>query len=107
LVKSWPGLTEMDVAKINKADCTSWAANYRRTSSASAFNNTVSSLRQIINIACEAGARYENPAVAIQRSAIKSKSLKRPEPSKFLDLVSAIENSKVKACYLAADFVRF
>jgi integrase len=30
-----------------------------------------------------------------------------PEPGKFLEFVSAIENSKVNSCYLAADFVRF
>jgi integrase len=107
LVKSWPGLKDLDVAKISKADCVNWAAVYRKTSSASAFNNTLSTLRQIIAIACEAGARYENPAIAISRSAVKSKALKLPEPGKFLEFVSAIENSKVNSCYLAANFVRF
>jgi integrase len=107
LLKSWPELKGLDVAKINKADCLNWAANYRKTSSASSFNNTVSAFRQIIKIACEAGARYENPAEVIQRSAIKPKSLKLPELGKFVELVSTIENSKVKACYLAADLVRF
>ena len=107
LFKSWPGLKDTDVAKINRADCLNWATNYRKTASASSFNNTVSTLRQIVKIACEAGARYENPAEAIQRSAIKSKLLKLPELGKFVELVAAIENSKVKACYLAADFVRF
>ena len=107
LLKSWPELDAMDVAKISKPDCVNWAGEYRKTSSASAFNNTVSTLRQIIAIACEAGARYENPATAISRSAVKPKSLKLPEPGKFLEFVSAIENSKVNSCYLAADFVRF
>jgi integrase len=107
LLKSWPGLKETDVAKISKANCLDWAAKYRKQSSASAFNNTVGTLRQIMDVACEAGARYENPAKAIQRSAIKLKALKLPEAGKFLEFVSAIENSRVNSCYLAADFVRF
>ncbi len=107
LLKSWPGLKDLDVAKINKTDCVEWAAKYRKQSSASAFNNTISVLRQVLKIACEAGARYENPGMAISRSAIRLKAPTLPEPGKFIELVSAIENSKVKACYLAADFVRF
>jgi integrase len=107
LLKSWPGLKELDITKITKSDCLHWAAKYRKESSASAFNNTVSTLRQIINIACEAGARYENPALAISRSAVKPKTLKLPEAGKFLEFVSVIENSRVNSCYLAADFVRF
>jgi len=107
LLKSWPGLKGLDVAKINKADCLNWAGNYRKTSSASSFNNTVSVLRQVMKIACDAGARYENPATVIQRSAIRPKSLKLPELGKFVDLVAAIENGKVNSCYLAADLVRF
>lgn len=107
LLKSWPGLGGLDVAKIGKADCMAWATRYRAQSSASAFNNTAAVLRQVLRIACESGARYENPAEAIQRSALKPKALKLPEPAKFVELVAAIENSKVKACYLAADLVRF
>jgi integrase len=107
LLKSWPALDDSDVAKISKSECVNWATGYRKESSASAFNNTVNVLRQVLKIACEAGARYENPALAISRSAIKPKALKLPEPGKFLDFVSAIENSKVNSCYLAADFVRF
>lgn len=107
LMKSWPGLKNLDVSKISKTECVNWAAKYRKESSASAFNNTVSAFRQIMDIACEAGARYENPAKAISRSAIKPKALKLPEPGKFIEFVSAIEQSKVNSCYLAADFVRF
>ena len=41
MLKSWPGLNGLEVAKINKADCMNWAGNHRKTSSASSFNNTV------------------------------------------------------------------
>jgi len=107
LLKSWPGLRVLDVAKVSKADCVGWATRYRKQSSASAFNNTVSALRQVLKIACEAGARYENPALAISRSVVKPKTLKLPEAGKFLELVSAIEKSRVNSCYLASDLVRF
>lgn len=107
LVKSWPGIKDLDAAKISKTECETWATRFRQKASASAFNNTVGVLRQIFKIVCDAGARYENPALAVNRTAVKSKALKLPEPKKFLEMISAIENSKVKACYLAADLVRF
>ena len=75
LLKSWPDLAQTDVARISKGDCLTWSAEYGRTASPSAFNNTVGTFKLILGIAVEAGARYDNPAVHIKRKKIRLKPL--------------------------------
>ncbi|HTY85852.1 MAG TPA: hypothetical protein VMB80_00180, partial [Candidatus Acidoferrum sp.] len=73
LLKSWPGLEETEVHKIGKHDCLAWAASFGEKASPSNFNNTVGSLRMVIDLAIEAGARYENPARFIKKLRIRQK----------------------------------
>ncbi|HZF01724.1 MAG TPA: hypothetical protein VE344_07500 [Methylomirabilota bacterium] len=63
LLKSWLVLAEKDISQISKSDCLNWAAEYGLKASPSSFNNTVGTLKQILDVAVEAGARYDNPAV--------------------------------------------
>src|SRR5436305_5012093 len=55
LQKSWPGMNETEVRKITKTDCKEWAREYRKTVSPTRYNNTVSVLRHVLNVAVEAG----------------------------------------------------
>ncbi len=57
----------MDVAQISKADGLAWAARFGKAASPSAFNNTIGTFKLVLDIAVEAGARYDNPAVHIKR----------------------------------------
>src|SRR6202789_3765780 len=75
LLKSWPDLNQMDVAQISKADGLAWAARFGKTASPSAFNNTIGTFKLVLDIAVEAGARYDNPAVHIKRKKIRPKQL--------------------------------
>lgn len=45
VLKTWPALGKMDVRKLTKQDCLSWAAGYK--SSAENFNKTVQTLRRV------------------------------------------------------------
>jgi hypothetical protein len=60
LLKTWSGLAEMDVRKITKADCLQWRGDYGRRYSAPFVNGTLSVLRRVLDIAIEAGVRYDN-----------------------------------------------
>src|SRR6266700_1799061 len=53
LVKSWPGLNDTEVRKIGPGDCKKWASAYAKTASATRYNNTVSVLRHVLNVAVE------------------------------------------------------
>jgi len=107
LVKSWLGLREMDVRKISERECLNWAARFGAKYSPSVYNNTVGTLRHILDIAIAEGARYGNPAVIIKKAKIRAKVLTLPEQEQFLALVAEIENAGAWCSRDCADLVRF
>jgi hypothetical protein len=65
-------------------------ARFGKTASPSAFNNTIGTLRLVLDIAVEAGARYDNPAVHIKRKKIRQKQLQLPSQKQFVELITTI-----------------
>ena len=45
LLDSWPNFESVDIGKIKKHDCQEWVKRFGKNSSATAFNNTVGTLR--------------------------------------------------------------
>ena len=107
LLRSWPELEATDVARISKADCLSWAARFGQKASPSAFNNTVGTLKLVVDIAVEAGARYDNPVVHVKRKKIRQKLLHLPSQDQFLKLVETIRNADGGYGDRCADLVEF
>jgi integrase len=107
LLKSWPQLAETDVSQISKSDCLNWAAEYGLKASPSAFNNTVGTLKLILDIAVEAGARYDNPAVHIKRKKIRLKPLQLPSQKQFIKMAAVIRNGEGGWAERCADLVEF
>ena len=107
LLKSWPDLNETDIAQISKADCLTWAADFGKTASPSAFNNTAGTLRLVLDIAVEAGARYDNPAIHIKRKKVRQKLLQLPSQKHFIELVTTIRNGDGGWAERCADLVEF
>jgi integrase len=107
LLKSWPDLNQTDVAQISKTDCLTWAADFGKAASPSAFNNTVGTLRLVLNIAVEAGARYDNPSIHIKRKKVRQKLLQLPSQKQFVELVTTIRNGDGGWAERCADLVEF
>jgi integrase len=107
LLKSWPDLAQTDVARISKANCLTWAAEYGRAASPSAFNNTVGTFKLILAVAVEAGARYDNPAIHIKRKKVRQKLLQLPSQKQFVALVATIRNGEGGWAERCADLVEF
>ena len=107
LLRSWPKLANTDISRIRKHDCLDWAGKFGKTASPSSFNNTVGTLRMILDIAVDSGARYDNPAKIIGKHRIRPKQLQLPSKEQFLDLVKAIENSDGGWKYRCANLVLF
>ncbi|HLH56306.1 MAG TPA: site-specific integrase [Verrucomicrobiae bacterium] len=101
LLKSWPSLKETDVARVTKGTCLDWAAQYAKQASSTNFNNTVLVLRQVIDLAVEAGARYDNPARFIKRAPVRFKIPTLPSPEQFEALLALVKHDTV------ADLIRF
>jgi len=107
LIKSWRGLERIDIRKISKSDCLAWAAQFGQKAAPSNFNNTVGTLRLVLDIAVEAGARYDNPARFIKRMRVMPKKLRLPSHNEFLALVAAIETNDGGYNHRCSSLVRF
>ena len=88
LLKSWPGLNETEIRKITKADCKKWASEYAKKASGTRYNNTVSVLRHVLNVAVESGVVYSNPAAVVKRAAVRGKEIALPTIEKFNAMIA-------------------
>lgn len=98
---------DLKIRDISKDDCLSWAAGCAKRYSPTTFNHALGTLREIIGIGIELGARFDNPATHVDRLPEKPKSLKLPEPKQFLRFIEAIENSGSGWSKPCANMVRF
>lgn len=107
LFASWPNLANLDIGKVRKHDCEEWANRFGKGSSATAFNNTVGTLRMILDIGIELGACYDNPAKTIGKHRVRLKRLELPSQAKFQELVEAVEAIRVGRARSCANLIRF
>jgi len=107
MLKSWPELEQMEVRKISKHDCLAWAAKFGQSASPSNFNNTVGTLRMVIDIAIDAGARYDNPARFIKKHRVRLKELQLPDHAQFLAIAQTIEKVNKRFSRDCANLFRF
>ena len=76
------------------------------------FNNTIGTLRQIIDGGIKAhkknnGVVFENPASELKRAKVKQKDLQLPEPAQFRDLVINIRKKSGAWGERVGDLVEF
>jgi integrase len=88
LQKSWPGINETEARKITQTDCKEWARAYRKTVSPTRYNNTVSILRHVLNVAVDAGVVYSNAAAAVKRAPVRGKEISLPTIDKFNAMIA-------------------
>jgi integrase len=88
LLKSWPGLNETEIRKITQPDCKKWASAYAKTASPTRYNNTVSVLRHVLNVAVESGVVYSNAAATVKRAPVRAKEIALPSIDKFNALIA-------------------
>lgn len=94
LLESWPDLEGEDVGKISDSECKSWSEKNAKKASSSSHNHTVGILRRVFKIAIEAGARYDNPALAAKWvKEHTKKQIKLPEPGQLEMIIKEIRNS--------------
>lgn len=107
---------------MTEAQCRQWAKEYlnskraaghnwktkaKRTISASRFDNTVDTLRHILDIATEHGVILSNPANTIGKVTPKQKSMRIPTREQFVLLVQEIRSAGGAVSHCSADLVEF
>src|SRR5262245_30091255 len=104
LQKRWPGLSEIEVRKITKPDCKEWVRTYRKAVSPTRYNNTVSVLRHVLNVAREAGVIYSNAADAVKRAPVRGKEIALPGVDQFNALIAEMRNGHSRDSINCADY---
>jgi integrase len=104
LQKSWPSLSETEVRKITQTDCKEWARTYGKTVSPTRYNNTVSVLRHVLNVAVEAGVVYSNAAAAVKRAPVRGKEIALPSIDKFNAMIAEMRAGHSRDSINCADF---
>ncbi len=111
---TWPELWEKGINEITAEECKKWAAKLRVEIASQYFNNTLDTLRLILNAAIEnheksGGARISNSAADVARAKIKPKHLKLPEPDQFREMVAFVrkQNSWGKASAELIEFLAY
>ncbi len=107
LVKSWPDLEAKPVGKVSRNDCLAWARRFAEKYSPSVYNNTVGTLRMILNVAVENGARAQNPAERITKKRVSQRELVLPSPAQFELFLAAIDTAGAWCSRYCGDLVRF
>ena len=97
--RSWPGLWQLRLDEISPRACKEWAAGLHGKIASHYYNNTIGTLRQVIDAGIKAhkekgGTVFENPATELKRTRVKQKTLSLPEPSQFKGL---IENLRTRS----------
>jgi integrase len=104
-------LAKLDAMKANaitKAVCDAWQTHYSSHYSAQVFNNTVNTLRRVLELA--GVKRDDNKAYDIGRLDIVEKQIRLPRPEQFDRIIDLIETSgaaQAKDCANLARFLAF
>jgi integrase len=106
LLKSWPNLNDMEIRKITQTDCKKWATAYAKEASATRYNNTLSILRHVLNVAIEAGVLYSNPAATAKRVKVRAKHISLPTTDKFNALVAEMRAGHSRDSQNCADLAQ-
>lgn len=107
IVKSWPSLLQQDIRKTSRKDLEKWLSGYQQKYAPSVVNNSIGTMRALFEIAIDAGLRFDNPAVRLQRAKIVQKRLELPSRSQFEQFVKEIRSAGARQSKDCADFVCF
>src|SRR4030095_15725861 len=77
---------------------------YAKKASPTRYNNTVSVLRHILNVAVEAGVVYSNAAAAVKRVPVRGKEIALPTIEKFNALIAEMRAGHSRDSINCADF---
>ncbi len=109
---TWPELWKLRLDGITSKDCKEWASELNGEIDSHYFNNTIGTLRQIIDVGLKThkkngGTSFENPAAELKRVKVKQNDLQLPEPSQFKGLVENIRKESGAWGERVGDLVEF
>lgn len=105
--RSWPSLYATDARKVSERDCEEWLVKYQKLYAPTVVNNSIAVLREVLQEAVRAGARFNNPAVELSRVRLRMKPLVLPSQEQFLRFVEQIRGAGGRYSQDCANLVLF
>lgn len=110
--ETWPELWQLRINEITPQMCLDWSAKLCKEIAAQYFNNTIGTLKLIIQTGIDAMAEsgkspIRNPAAVIKRVKIPPKALKLPERDHFRQIIELIRKTASGWNHRSADLVEF
>lgn len=103
LYKSWPELSGKEVRRVTPAACRDWSARYAKVASSNRYNNTVSLLRHVLDVAIENGILYSNAADDLERVTVHGKKLELPTLAQFVAFIAEMRSAHSRDSQNCAD----
>ena len=107
LLKTWPTLQKTDVRKVTIQDCKLWALRVAESYSPVRHNAMVGVLRKIFDMANEAGAAYQNPALKIRKAKLRPTKLTLPSAKQFSSFVQILDEAGGRDSRNCSNLVQF
>jgi integrase len=103
MLKSWPDLASREIRRISPELCREWATRYAAVASDNRYNNSVSLLRHIFDVAIEHAVIYTNPAKELERVTVRGKKLDLPTLKKFGEFIAEMRRAHSRDSKNCAD----
>lgn len=103
MLKSWPDLESREIRRISPELCRDWATRYASIASDNRYNNSVSLLRHIFDVAIEHAVIYTNPAAKLERVTVRGKKLELPTLAKFNEFIAEMRRAHSRDSKNCAD----
>jgi integrase len=107
LLKSWPALSERKLSSITERECEDWFRQYSKRIHGTRVNNTLDTLRHILQVGVDRGLIFKNPVEKISKVKVAAKRLELPSSDQFAVLVQEIEGNGSWCARDCADLVQF
>ncbi|MBK8091520.1 MAG: site-specific integrase [Verrucomicrobiaceae bacterium] len=109
LERTWPEFVTAELRRVTEEHCQRWAGKHKEAMSPTRFNNSLSLIRHLFEIAIKRGARRTNPANSLKRAKVRTKDLssRLPARQKFAEWVKEMRRPNARFSGPCADFVEF
>jgi integrase len=107
LLKTWPELATIKPRDVTESDCKAWAKRFSEAYSPTRYNNTVDTLRGILETGISHGLIYRNAAAELGKRKPSAKQLELPSSDDFAAVVKSVREEGAWCSKQCGDLIEF
>lgn len=104
---TWPGIADLPLAKLTQEALRDWAMRLNASYAPSVVNNTIGTMRAILEIPRKQGLIPVNPAMALVKVRVRNKELNLPSTEQFKLFVDSIRKAGARQSQDCGNMVEF